>query len=83
MGSSATPITVLASSGDTYINFGNASSGSATKIIPDSGSSCFIGGSNISFFASVPIEGWQAQTESIVAYNSRNAKNSMVRFTYW
>lgn len=38
-------------------------------------------GSNdrITFTATIPVEGWSSSDETIIGYNARNAKNSMVR----
>jgi hypothetical protein len=66
--SAASPVNVLYTQGDSYLNFGNATSGSVTKITPDTGSASFISGSDISFFAKVPIAGWDANPKPLLAF---------------
>lgn len=67
---------VLATAGDTFITFCNDASGTITA---ENGNN--VSGSTTvnKFVATGKIEGWSASTESVLAYNSKTASNSMVR----
>ena len=64
--SDGTPINVLATAGDTFVNFGNAASGASSKLTPSTASNAFASPSTISFTVSIPIEGWLANNPAVV-----------------
>lgn len=63
----------------TLIYFGQSSINAANGLIPANGNSIMASGTDQFLKVVVPISGWTSEMEQIIAYNSRNAENSMVR----
>lgn len=69
--SAGNPISVLATPGDTFVNFGNASAASATKVTPGNGDTSFVSSVACSFEARIPIAGWSPNTVLSTSANTR------------
>jgi hypothetical protein len=67
------------STDSTLLYFGQSSINAANGLIPANGIAVMASSTDMNVILTVPIEGWTAESEHVVAYNSRNAENSMVR----
>lgn len=64
---------VLATAGDTFVNFGNNNTfgnGSANPSTPITGTQAAASGETFHFWARVPIQGWTTTTENVVHHSS-------------
>ena len=72
-------VKMLATAGDTFLNYGIENAGSNAGLTILNGNAIFSSGVVCSFFARIPIEGWKATTEHVVTPATASANDFSAR----